>query len=160
MAKICPKCGSGGLVGKTCPWCGAKLKDITYLKLMKKKPAWALLPVGIILFFISLIWAGISRSVESGIFLFIMINDSDCFRRCLLCGKKKKERQNITWFERKVKVISWYGAGILAEIVGVGIFLYSISVAELSFALFLSAPTVITGILFLAYAEHLKVQKN
>ena len=30
MAKICPKCGYGGLVRKTYPWCGAKFDDITY----------------------------------------------------------------------------------------------------------------------------------
>lgn len=94
MAKICPKCGCGGLVGKTCPYCGTKLEDITYGELIKKKPVWALLPVGIILFFISLIWAGISRSVESVALLFIMI--LIVFGGAYYAGRKK-ESQTITF---------------------------------------------------------------
>lgn len=74
----------------------------------------------------------------------------------MLTTREEKRKVRPSHFEKKVKIISWYGAGILAEIVGAGVFLYSVSVAELSFALFLTAPTIIFGIIFLAYAEHLR----
>ncbi len=141
-------------MGKNCPWCGTKLENITYLELMRKKPLWALLPAGIILFLISLIWAGISRSVESVIFLFIMI--LLVFGGSYYAGRKK-ERQTLT-MERKItkwKMLSYYGAGIFMEVIGIGIFLYFVLVAEVSLAL-LSAPTIIIGIILLAYAEHLR----
>jgi len=155
MAKICPKCGCGTLVGKNCPWCGTKFKDITYLELMRKKPLWALLPVGIVLFLISFIWVGISRSVESSIFFFVML--------LLLVGGsyyagRKKERQTLT-VERKMrkwKMLMYYGAGIFVVITGIGGYLHYAIIAGYSLTLIFVAPTITASIILLAYAEHLR----
>lgn len=153
MAKICPKCGCGVLVGKNCPWCGTKLKDITYLELMRKKPLWALLPIGIVLFLMSFIWVGISRSVESSIFFFIML--LLLFGGSYYVGRKRKH-QITPAVERKSKMLIYYGAGIFVGITGIGGFLYYAPVAGAGLALFLAAPMIVIGIISLAYAEHLR----
>jgi len=143
---------------KTCPWCGTELQQIPYLELLRKKPNWALLPVGIILFLASMVWVSVSKTIESvAFFLGTLI--------VLLIGVKKAERKKerqtpvaemgkARWrfIMEKITMYLLCISGIGTIVAGASVLMYFYIIDEINtFTLSLTLGDIIAGVIILLY---------
>jgi len=163
MVKICPKCGYGGLVGKTCFRCGEKLEDIPYLELMKKKPFWAILPFISILFVILIFCIIIFKppffySVEGCsimvIVCFLLTGLGFYMQRRMRVKAAKFERFARPWW--KVGMITSYIFGIVLIIMGAWQYTLFSPLLGASSAIFYSTISIVFAVPLFVYAEYLR----